>query len=570
MKSNGQLALDQNHFLAEPVATPNRGQVFTPPFLATWTAQVLADGLPKDQPVSILDPACGDGALLTAIKRTIPHATLYGADIDPEVAQVASDRLNGAANVHTVDMLGSIEFAAKRLGLVDALICNPPWGADVPVRTADLRASGFTLANGQYDSWGLFVEASFRLLKAGGLAVFILPDAIFLPEHAPVRLLLGWRSTLDLIARLGEGLFKGVYRGTTVIAFRNSPPKPSHQVRVLRLSRGHRQDVLRGKAALSGIFKRNSSTMHQKRFRDDIACRWDIDVGTSDRTIRKLESFPTEWFHPLDAGRGVEISKKGLAVRCPACSFSVPKPTRVRHVVCRQCNRTSSSEAMPIRRVVKPLDGNDCLEGHMPFVVGEDVDRYRMSCSRQIELEVPGLNYKPLGTYAKERLLIRKTGVGLKATITEEFAATNQVVFHYSLRSSYRGYEFYLPYLLGVLCSRVIFAYHLQKAGENEWRSHPYVTPKSLRTLPIPLPSRGTKMWAQAHAIAAEVREHLLDRGRSPARDLRIERLVAGLYGLDSDDIAWVKRVICSAQSLEPMRALGTFDETTFQAIDVS
>lgn len=424
MKSNGQLALDTDRLLAEPVATPNRGQVFTPPFLATWTAQVLADGLPRNQPVSVLDPACGDGALLTATKRAIPGATLHGADIDPEVARAASDRLEGTANIHTIDMLGSIELAARRFGLVDALICNPPWGADVAVPSPALRASGFSIANGQYDSWGLFVEASFRLLKASGFAVFILPDAIFMPEHAPIRRLLGWRSTLDLIARLGEGLFRGVYRGTTVIAFRNRPPKPSHQVKILRLSRGHRREVIRGKAELAGIFRDNSSKIHQERFYDDTTCRWDIDVRTSDSTtIRKLESFPAAWTHPLEAGRGVEISKKGIVVRCPNCSFSIPKPTRVRQVVCRRCNRTTSSDEMPVRSVVQTLDGDNCTKGYMPFVVGEDVDRYRLSCTRQIELGVPGLNYKFLDTYAKERLLVRKTGVGLKAPIAGENAA---------------------------------------------------------------------------------------------------------------------------------------------------
>lgn len=567
---NKQLALNATLSPA-PTSTPNRGQVFTPPFLATWTAQVLADRLPLETPLSILDPACGDGALLTAAKRVIPHADLYGADIDPDVAQLASLRLEGAARVHTIDMLASLELATKRFGSLDALICNPPWGADVAVPPADLRAAGFSLATGQYDSWCLFVEASFRLLKDDGIAVFILPDAVFMPEHAPVRRLLATRSTLELIARLGEGLFKGIYRGTTVIAFRNTPPPPHHLVNVFRLLQHQRRAVLRGLADLAHVFSDSSSKAPQRRFHSDGTCRWDIDVRASDsRTIRKLEANPGDWYRPLDAGRGVEISKKGLTVRCPACSYSIPKPTRTRQVVCPQCNLASNSDDMPTRKVVKPLDANECLKGHIPFVVGEDVNRYRMSCTRQIQLGVPGLNYKSLSTYAKERLLIRKTGVGLKATITDDYAATNQVVFHYSMRPDYHNYGFYLHYLLGVLCSRIVFAYHLQKAGENEWRSHPYVTPKSLRALPIPCPRKGTRLWAQAHSIASEVRKHLINGGQSQNRDLRIERLVAGLYELDSDDIRWVKRVICSAQNLEPMRALGSFDESSLHAVYVS
>ena len=105
-----------------------------------------------------------------------------------------------------------------------------------------------------------------------------------------------------------------------------------------------------------------------------------------------------------------------------------------------------------------------------------------------------------------------------------------------------------------------MFAYHLRKSGENEWRSHPYVTPKTLKELPIPAPKAGSQTWRQAEAIANCVKEHLRSGGKSEKLDLKIEGLVAGLYRLDRSDIVWVKKVICDAQSLEPMRTLGEFN----------
>ena len=192
----------------------------------------------------------------------------------------------------------------------------------------------------------------------------------------------------------------------------------------------------------------------------------------------------------------------------------------------------------------------------MPLFVGEDIGRYALSCSRQ--LDVPGINYKSRDLYSQERLLVRKTGVGLKATVTKRAAASSQVVFHYVPLS--KELNFFLYYILGVLSSRVMFAYHLKKSGENEWRSHPYVTPKTLKELPIPAPKKGTQSWRQATEIARRVKKHVRNGGKSKKLDLEIEGLVAGLYKLDHSDLDWVKEVICEAQNLEPMRALSGFD----------
>lgn len=188
--------------------------------------------------------------------------------------------------------------------------------------------------------------------------------------------------------------------------------------------------------------------------------------------------------------------------------------------------------------------------------VAGDVDRYCAFPSRAIRLNVEGINYKNLETYFKRRLLVRKTGVGLKASITTEHCMTNQVVFHYSDSDRNATPEFYLSYVLGVFSSRVMFAYHLRTNGENEWRSHPYLTQKIINRLPIPLPIEGQASWKQARAIAEEVDNVGLDGHISEARDQRIEGLVAGLFGLTGADMPWVHNVISSAQELEPMRTL--------------
>lgn len=538
-----------------------KGQVFTPTFLAIWLADLIKEQLGEDWSGKVLDPACGDGELLSAAIAKLPNSKLYGVDIDVSATQSARSRLRRSATIKTADMLMTplVGTGGKPLTF-DAVVSNPPWGADLLHSRASLKSLGYSLANGQFDSWSLFVEASLNVLKHGGVAAFILPDAIFAPEHIATRTFIAENFSIELIARLGEGIFRGVYRGTIVLVLRNRKPQANHLIEVFRLAKSQRASVMSGELDLQAARLRDRHFVPQGRFVSDTLSRWDIDVRSSDqRILERMESKGGNWSELILSGRGVELSKKGLVKACRNCGHATPAPTRPRDVICAGCGRTAHSDEMLSERIV--VSKSDDMPGFMPLIVGEDIGRYDLSCSRQIKLNVPGINYKHQELYGQERLLVRKTGIGLKATVTNKVAASNQVVFHYVPRS--KDMNFFLYYVLGVLSSRTMFAYHLRKSGENEWRSHPYVTPKSLAALPIPTPEVGSQAWRQATEIATRVKKHLLNKGRDKKLDLEIEGLVAGLYGLDRSDFGWVKQVICDAQNLEPMRALGEFDSSS-------
>ena len=120
---------------------------------------------------------------------------------------------------------------------------------------------------------------------------------------------------------------------------------------------------------------------------------------------------------------------------------------------------------MASERIVRPIGSDAIQEGWWPLIAGEDVDRYRSSPSREIRVGIPGINYKRAIGGAEDRLLVRKTGIGLKGAIYQGDAYTTQTVFHF--RATDESPSFLLPYVLGVLCSRVMLAVHLKRTART-------------------------------------------------------------------------------------------------------
>lgn len=540
----------------------NLGAVYTPPALATWlAAQVMRNVRTCKRPI-VVDPACGDGALLSSVRAVVSgNAELIGVDLDETALDTASARMQGSTRTVLADALVPQHGVPARQAWremipagADAVIANPPWGADLVHDRASLAQAGYTLTSGQYDSYELFLELSIKIVRPGGVVGVIIPDSVFLPEHVGIRKLLLRETTLLLIARLGEGLFPGVYRGATVLLLRNEAPAPGHLVSCFRLPKAWRDRVLADSTDLQTAQDELAHEVPQRRFALDPAAQFDIDLTEAESsTVRVIAEAGGGWTASLIGGRGVELSKSGQVLRCTSCQTARPRPRSSGMVECAGCGEPLSSETSVLDVIVRkgPSPGPDWH----PLIVGEDVDRYSVAPSRSIRIGVAGINYKDADGFAARKLLVRKTGVGLKAAIDASRAITSQVVFHYRLGPDRLEHPFLLDYFWGVLNSRVMLAYHLKRFGDNEWRSHPYVTQRVLAELPIPQVAPGTWQWSQAIEIARATRE-IETLGLAPDRDLRVEALVAGLYGLKRTDCEWVLGVLDGADALQPIRSL--------------
>ncbi len=107
----------------------------------------------------------------------------------------------------------------------DAVVGNPPWGADFDDRQRKYLANVHSRVVGRMiDSYIYFIDKACTLLKSGGALGFVIPSTILNQVDAkPVRQLLLSRGVANLTS-LGPGIFgPNVLNTTTVVVSRPQP-----------------------------------------------------------------------------------------------------------------------------------------------------------------------------------------------------------------------------------------------------------------------------------------------------------------------------------------------------------
>ena len=274
----------------------NLGAVYTPDLLADWVASELLCRLPQRKSLLVLDPACGDGALLKSVIRNKARSTIRiaGTDIDAQAIKEAKKSLPPGSFLKVVDALqpsgsgSDVELGWMQLigqAAVAGVISNPPWGAGLNQSPAELRRAGYKLAQGQFDSYELFVELCLRAMPEHAILAFIVPDSLFLPEHKALRTLLLERTQLRLIARLGEGFFDQVYRGTAVVVCEKMKPRLARTVECFRLRKELRDQVFSRRLSLHDAKAQEAHLVPQKYFNSDPERQFSIDVSVHDHSV---------------------------------------------------------------------------------------------------------------------------------------------------------------------------------------------------------------------------------------------------------------------------------------------
>ena len=201
---------------------------YTPPALAQFLAREIIKVLEpasKKQKLKILDPACGDGSLLSTIKSELPAnriSKLVGMDTSPEAIDACRSRLPGSkTRFKQINFLDQDSTENQ----FDVVIANPPF-----VRTqvlggkrAQELSEKFGLS-GRVDLYHAFAVQIAKALKPGGVLGLITSNRFLTTKSgASMRRLLQDQFLIQSVFDLGDTrLFGAAVLPAIVIATRNS------------------------------------------------------------------------------------------------------------------------------------------------------------------------------------------------------------------------------------------------------------------------------------------------------------------------------------------------------------
>lgn len=216
---------------------------------AYYTPRKIAEKMTADFDFSggkaFIDPCCGGGAFLTALKNVAPEQ-IFGGDFDPIAVFIAKINLllkfpnrSFAPQIVCWDFLSDeAERIARVAGFpekFDFIATNPPWGAATTPckkRSAQLAENqALTLEDfATKDAFERFFAKAFTLTKPGAAVRFLLPESVLnVASHRDLRRFLTERVRLERITFCDE-TFAGV--ATKCVAASTSVAPPSETLEI--------------------------------------------------------------------------------------------------------------------------------------------------------------------------------------------------------------------------------------------------------------------------------------------------------------------------------------------------
>lgn len=508
------------------------GVVYTPDALSAFVAILLKRVIGENQINTVLDPASGECSLLNAAQEVFGENCEYiGIDVDKDAVDRTKDiftiKHNDAILPQNVKR-ETAEYWRDKLPKINAIIANPPWSSEKIYERSALEKAGYTFVTGQYDSYVLFIELAYNILCENGVMAFIIPDSLFDAQNERLRKFLAENTKIKVIARLGEKIFNEVNRATTVIVCQKATPSSEDETMCFRLSTDARKKFLEKQASLISFFDELSHNVKQTRFIRNSGYNFDIDARSDEEELlAKINSDSIDWNQIFIFGRGVEISKAGKVVYCPTCNRAQgfkKKQVEAGAKICAHCGEQIPVNTERVHNVITIIPEPESVM----IYVGENIRRYGISGEYYIRPNIDGINYKNHELYIPPKLLIRKTGLGIYGAIDYTGSMTSQTV--YILRYANTDDITPLEYYLALLNSRVVYYYYLKVYGENEWKSHPYLTKQTIYALPIK-PYDGNELDQQIVQLATS-----LMQAYNYQTDLRLEELVMRKYCLTTKE----------------------------------
>lgn len=145
-------------------------------FTPAPVAEKLVRLVQQVSPSLVLDPAAGDGALLTAASAQWPRARMLAFDCDPAKVDSLASRVDwdrGCCDFLDSDSRGSSHLLSELHQQFDVVLLNPPYSSRGNARWQTV-ANGLTISSGRAMA---FVITALEMLREGGEMMALLPSS---------------------------------------------------------------------------------------------------------------------------------------------------------------------------------------------------------------------------------------------------------------------------------------------------------------------------------------------------------------------------------------------------------
>lgn len=229
----------------------DNGIYYTPPTLAERLLDILTAEGADWAKAEILDPACGGGAFLVTVasrvlgdyriremsaEEKLCHLEkhLAGVELDKFAALLTQCLLDiivyqesitaGRRLKSLINVRDTVQYALKEKRRFDVIVGNPPYGK---IKLDDSTREKYARSlYGHANLYGLFIDASVRLMKPDGLVGFVTPTSFlggkyfsnlrnFLSETVPPL-------AIDFLS-MRNGVFDQVLQETCLAVFGSNP-----------------------------------------------------------------------------------------------------------------------------------------------------------------------------------------------------------------------------------------------------------------------------------------------------------------------------------------------------------
>jgi hypothetical protein len=463
--------------------------------------------------LKVMDPACGSGAFLVEalgqlhdeyektnralaglrraggrqrsfldLDRLILRTNLFGQDLLPESVEISrlSIWLRTARKGEKLETLDATITTGDSLrnGAVetyDAVIGNPPWGAELDGWTAHEVAQRFPDSGEERDSYALFVIRAWEMLKPGGIAALILPNSWLTVDG--YRSFRSWllRHFVVLEVTNTWKIFSDVnHDAAMLVARKRQEPLTTvdtagpNVMRIAALSRGRTE----------------ASKLKQLAEQD-----WFISHQATDGFQAAQSNHRFEVIYPPRIADELDQ----IASRCVRLD-SVADVT----VGIQVYHHTKVSKDFIKRRGFH----SQTRKGHdwHPYVDANDVQRYFVEPSSTQWLQYSDLlrDKREFNHYKNPRILVQQIfWQGMSASFQ---VPDKPILYLNTLFAVYNARGVPLPTLLGVINSRFVSATYERFANRLFGDKFPKVSKLDLASIPVPPMSKAT---AESIGVAA-------------------------------------------------------------------